>query len=130
MKQSVARNSTATIRPQNLSLAMQTLLLPAGRSGNTQPASLPSAAAKPSSSHFHRPTLSFNFAPNLSFSFSSLKTLRSLCPSSTSSPSPYISLINRTRTLASAPISTAYTSPTTTLKRPSSLRFYLYMSNW
>uniref|UniRef100_A0A5B7ASE2 Translocon at inner membrane of chloroplasts 21 n=1 Tax=Davidia involucrata TaxID=16924 RepID=A0A5B7ASE2_DAVIN len=95
---------------------MQTLLLPAARSGGALPAPPPSLAAKPSPSYIYRtppPTLFSNHTPKLpysqsSFSVSSRNTRQFLSPSS--SPC-IITPTNRTIPLASAPISTAYASP-------------------
>ncbi|THG14017.1 hypothetical protein TEA_022790 [Camellia sinensis var. sinensis] len=99
---------------------MQALLLPAVRSGGAPPAPPSSAAANPLLRYLRRSprvTPSFNHTPRLpslpySFSLSSLKPPQNLSSSSTSLSSSFVSVSNRTTTpLASAPISTAYTSP-------------------
>ncbi|CAL5377427.1 unnamed protein product [Camellia sinensis] len=99
---------------------MQALLLPAIRSGGAPPAPPSSAAANPLLRYLHRSprvTPSFNHTPRLpslpySFSLSSLKPPQNLSSSSTSLSSSFVSVSKRTTTpLASAPISTAYTSP-------------------
>ncbi|PIN21242.1 hypothetical protein CDL12_06059 [Handroanthus impetiginosus] len=85
---------------------MQTLLLPAARSGVAQPATPYSAAvATPSLCNPCRPFLRFNGTQDTHSSFSSLKLGKSLS-------SPYLTLDNhRRKTLASPPIAAAYTPP-------------------
>ncbi|CAL5329321.1 unnamed protein product [Camellia sinensis] len=98
---------------------MQALLLPAVRSGGAPPAPPSSAAANPLLRYLRRsPRVTpSNHTPRLpslpySFSLSSLKPPQNLSSSSTSLSSSFVSVSNRTTTpLASAPISTAYTSP-------------------
>ncbi|CAL5358064.1 unnamed protein product [Camellia sinensis] len=90
---------------------MQALLLPAGRSGGAPLAPPSSLAAKPSLPppylHRHRIFLSPLHSPSLP---SSLNTHLSLSSSSSLSSS-HTTLSKRTTSLASAPISTAYSSP-------------------
>lgn len=88
---------------------MQTLLLPAARSGVAPPASLYKAAlSKPPSCNATRGFLRFSTSPYPHSSLSSLKFLQSLS-------SPFIILRNQSNhsaeTLASAPTAAAYTSP-------------------
>ncbi|KAK2985845.1 hypothetical protein RJ640_018711 [Escallonia rubra] len=89
---------------------MQTLLLPAYRSGTAPPpAPLPSPPLGAKSSPFirHRPTLSFKLPSSLSsFSHQPLS-----CTTSTCLSSRHITLNLRTSPLASAAASAAYTSP-------------------
>ncbi|XP_057493691.1 protein TIC 21, chloroplastic-like [Actinidia eriantha] len=94
---------------------MQALLSPAARPGGAPPSPSLSAAAKPSPYYLLRPTPSFSHAPRLPslsfFSLSSLKPLHSLSSLSNSLSSSHTAVRKRTPALASAPISTAYTSP-------------------
>ncbi|KAL3814262.1 hypothetical protein ACJIZ3_015530 [Penstemon smallii] len=84
---------------------MQTLVLPAARSGIAPPVP-PPAFSKRLSFNIPRPLLRFNSTLDLHSSLSSLNLLKSLS-------SPYLILNNNCRkTLASAPIAAAYSSPT------------------
>ncbi|XP_057788220.1 protein TIC 21, chloroplastic [Salvia miltiorrhiza] len=88
---------------------MQTLLLPAARSGVAPPAPpFKAAVSKPISCNVSRPFSRFNTSLYPHSSLSSLKFLQSLS-------SPYIILNNQSnrsaKTLASAPTAAAYTSP-------------------
>lgn len=92
--------------------AMQTLLLPASRSGSAPPSPSPSLAAKPLSS-LHRPSLSsFIQSPNLPYSLSSLHLISPLKIHHSLPFSPLYTQKQRTTPLASSPpISAAYASP-------------------
>lgn len=85
---------------------MQTLLLPAARSGVAPPAPpYKAAVSKPTPCNFSRPFLRFGNTHYPYSSLSSLKLLKSLS-------SPYLILNNHSvKTLASPPIAAAYSSP-------------------
>lgn len=88
---------------------MQTLLLPAARSGVAPPPPPYKApVSKPVSCNVGRSFLRFSTSANLHSPLSSLKFLQSLS-------SPYIILSNQSnrsaKTLASAPVAAAYSSP-------------------
>ncbi|PSS02682.1 Protein TIC 21 like [Actinidia chinensis var. chinensis] len=93
---------------------MQALLSPAARPGGAALSPSLSASSNPSPPYLHRllrPTPSAPRLPPLSsFSLSSLKPLHSLSSLSISLSSPHTAVGKRTTPLASAPISTAYTS--------------------
>lgn len=110
---------------------MQTLLLPAARSGVAPPAPpYKAAVSKPISCNVSRPFLRFNTSPYPHSSLSSLKFLQSLS-------SPYIILSNQSnrcaKTLASAPNAAAYSSPTDESEKAKlaqvtlSLRFFVFV---
>ncbi|KAI3445943.1 hypothetical protein Pfo_002608 [Paulownia fortunei] len=85
---------------------MQTLLLPAARSGLAPPAPpYTEAVSRPLPCNYPRPFVRFNTTSDPHLSLSSLKSVKSLS-------SPYLILNNHSiKTLASPPIAAAYSSP-------------------